>query len=630
MLGPIEDGLSDEQEPPGPRQRERLEIAQRNGLRLLKLVNTLLDFSRIEAGRVQAVYEATDLASYTAELASNFRSAIERAGLGFVVECEPLPQAIYVDREMWEKVVLNLLSNALKFTFEGEIRVALNATEQGAELRVQDTGTGIPEHELPHVFERFHRVEGARSRTQEGSGIGLALVWELVRLHNGTIDIASQLGQGTTFTVRLAAGTSHLPSDRLNATRTVTSTATSADIYVEEAQRWLAPGTIDLTRGDGGATPTARARLLIADDNADMRDYLRRLLEHAYDVEVVPDGEAALVAARRQTPDLILTDVMMPGLDGFQLLRALRSQAETQLVPVIMLSARAGEESRVEGLEAGADDYLVKPFTARELRARVRSNLQLAELRREAARLEQQARLEAEREGQRMHQLFEEAPAIMCLLSGPEHVFTLANAQYQRVIGQRDILGKPIREAMPEVAGQGYFELLDEVYQEGKAITGKESRALLARGPGGALEEAYFDFIYAPFRGSAGQVEAVFVHGFEVTEQVLARRRVEQLADEREATLRKVEQLADERQAALRARDQFLSIASHELRTPVAGIKGSAQLLMHLLARGALQEEQLRQFLERICDSSDRLAVLTQDLLDVSRLQCPCPKRANT
>ena len=184
-------------------------------MRLLKLVNTLLDFSRIEAGRAHASYAPTDLAKLTAELASNFSSACEKAGLRLRVECPPLHEPVYVDRGMWEKIVLNLLSNAFKFTFEGEIEVALADTGAGVELRVRDTGIGIAAHEIPRVFERFHRVEGAKARTHEGSGIGLAFVQELVDMHGGEIRVDSELGRGSTFTVCLRFGSGHLPREHL-------------------------------------------------------------------------------------------------------------------------------------------------------------------------------------------------------------------------------------------------------------------------------------------------------------------------------------------------------------------------------------------------------------------------------
>src|SRR5215510_10753933 len=225
MLGPLEQALSAGDGALHPQQRTELEVVHRNGLRLLKLVNTLLDFARIEAGRIEASYEPTDLAACTADLASVFRSAIERAGLRLVVDCPPLPEAVYVDRDMWEKIVLNLLSNAFKFTFAGEIAIRLSWGETHITLTVRDTGTGIPAHELPQIFERFHRIREARARTYEGAGIGLALVQELVRLHGGAITVASEVGVGTTFTVTIPTGSAHLPAERVGAARSLASTA---------------------------------------------------------------------------------------------------------------------------------------------------------------------------------------------------------------------------------------------------------------------------------------------------------------------------------------------------------------------------------------------------------------------
>ncbi|MGH7319393.1 MAG: ATP-binding protein, partial [Candidatus Rokuibacteriota bacterium] len=380
-----------------PTQRERQEVAHRNAMRLLRLVNSLLDFSRIEAGRVDAVYEPVDLAALTADLASVFRSAVERAGLKLIVDCATLGRPVHVDRDMWEKIVLNLLSNAFKFTFEGGITVALRPAEERVELLVRDTGTGIAAEELPHIFERFHRVRSAHGRTHEGTGIGLALVQELVKLHGGTVRVTSELNRGATFTVAIPFGTAHLPADRIGATRTLTSTALGAAPYVEEALRWL-PDEIaaDVAAFSAAPVSTQGARVLLADDNADMRDYVRRLLSQHWTVEAVGDGQAALEAARARRLDLVLTDVMMPRLDGFALLRALRAEAGTRSIPVILVSARAGEESRVEGLDAGADDYLVKPFSARELLARVNAHLELARVRREMMDRERAARMQAE------------------------------------------------------------------------------------------------------------------------------------------------------------------------------------------------------------------------------------------
>ena len=392
LLGPASDALAEADLT--ARDRERWQLVHGNAQRLQKLVNTLLDFSRIEAGRAQARYRPTDLASLTVDLASAFRSAIERAGLAFQVDCPPLPSAIYVDQDMWEKIVLNLLSNALKFTHEGTIAIALRWRDDRAELIVRDSGAGIPEKDLPHLFERFHRVEGTRARTHEGSGIGLALVQELVRLHGGSIRANSVVGQGTALTVVLPAGASHLPADRVERETSPTPLTSNADAYVNEAFRWLPeasrPGTASQTASESGPSVALPLlldrRILVADDNPDMRSYVARILRTHWRVDTVENGEAALEKLREGPYDLVLSDVMMPGIDGFALLRAVRSDARLAGLPVILLSARAGEESRVEGLHAGADDYLVKPFSARELLARVSTHLALGRARKESER----------------------------------------------------------------------------------------------------------------------------------------------------------------------------------------------------------------------------------------------------
>lgn len=393
MLTPLEEVLARKQLP--TQDAQLLDVAHRNSLRLLKLVNSLLDFSRIEAGRIQARYEPVDLGVITSDLASNFRSAVEKAGLALVVDVQPVTAEVYVDRDMWEKVVLNLLSNAFKFTFEGSITVKVRPAEDNKSVQVAiiDTGTGIPEAELANLFERFRRVEGARSRSYEGSGIGLALVQELVKLHGGDITVTSAPGRGSAFTISLPIGRGHLPQDRIGIRGSDEGRETRVQAYVDEAMGWLG----DMHDGHPTAAqagdpvspiPGASDRLiLLADDNGDMRRYVARLLSQAgFKVEAVADGAAALDAARRLKPDLILSDVMMPRLDGFGLLAALRAEPYLRDVPLLLLSARAGEEARVEGLRSGADDYLTKPFTAAELIARVDAQLKLAQVRKENAK----------------------------------------------------------------------------------------------------------------------------------------------------------------------------------------------------------------------------------------------------
>src|SRR5215472_7523078 len=414
MLGPLEELLANARHRLSTQEQQQAEVARRNALRLLKLVNTLLDFSRIEAGRLQASYQPTDLAGFTSEIASAFDSAMENAGLRFSVECQPITEPVFVDHDMWEKVVLNLLSNAFKFTLEGEVAVTLRPVDGAVELQVHDTGVGIPEEQRERVFERFHRIEGTHARTYEGTGIGLALVQELVKLHGGSVRVESALGQGSTFTVTIPRGKGHLPAESIQAAQSFASTTIRAEAYVEEAQQWLGDesgASVDvamlrkLPLGTSSPEPKPQAKrelIVMADDNADMRRYLMHLLGDRYEVHAVADGRQALEATRQLRPALVLADVMMPRLDGFGLLRAIRDDSDLASTPVILVSARAGEESRVEGLQATADDYLVKPFTSRELLARVEAHLKMSNLRRETVEREERLRSEAELERQKL------------------------------------------------------------------------------------------------------------------------------------------------------------------------------------------------------------------------------------
>ncbi|HEY8312178.1 MAG TPA: ATP-binding protein, partial [Gemmatimonadaceae bacterium] len=533
MLAPTEDLLEGAIGKLTAEQREHVLLIHRNEIRLMKLVNTLLEFSRIEAGRVAAAYQPTDLGRYTAELASSFRSTVEKAGLTFIVDTPSVATPVYVDQTMWEKIVLNIISNAFKHTFEGSISVSLSTDSECAQFVVRDTGVGIPADHLPLLFDRFHRVPNAHSRTHEGSGIGLALVHELVKLHGGELRVSSQEGVGSEFTVRIPLGAGHLPEEQLRSTSWVDAAEVTA-AFVQEAQRWIpgdmAPdhksavnGAIDDRGGNGEssgliALPGHAARIILADDNADVREYVGRLLRaHGWDVTACADGSSALAAAKMSPPDLVLSDVMMPGLEGFGLLRALRADPHTSGVPVILLSARAGEESRIEGMEMGADDYLVKPFSARELVARVGAHLSLTKARARANAevenahtalqkthdlLQRQAQatenaLELLRvEQSRLTDLFRQAPAFIAVVRGPDHVFEMANDAYNQLLGFRELVGRKVRDAVPEAAGQGFFELLDGVLATGDAFVGKEIPLTLQREPGSAPEKRFVTFVY--------------------------------------------------------------------------------------------------------------------------------------
>ncbi len=565
------------------RALESVSAAHRNTGRLLRLVNNLLDFSRISAARADPRFAPTDLSAFTAELASSFRSACERVGLDLSVDCRPIGQPTYVDREMWEKVVLNLLSNAVKFTFDGFIKVSMHLADdqRSVQLDVCDTGTGIPKEEMPRVFERFHRVVSAKGRSVEGSGIGLALVNELVSLHGGTVSVKSEPNNGSTFTVRIPLGTAHLCKEQIVEGSTDRAAVPATNPYVTEALQWTSPS--DASAKISGDPETHRATsgsVLVADDNRDMREYLTRLLSDYWRVIAVPDGQAALQTVREQAPDVVLADVMMPNLDGVGLLRALRADQSTAAIPIVLLSARAGEEARIDGLRQGADDYLIKPFSARELIARVQTQMT-----RSRVRAAQNAR------DRRLAEVFRNAPVSIGFLRGPEHVFEFVNDEYRRLFFERDVLGKTVRDALPELKGQGIYELLDRVYQSGEAYFGRSLQMLL-RDPNGPVGERYFDFVYQPLSGTDGE-GGVAVVAFDVTELALARREAE---------------------SANRAKDTFLAMLGHELRNPLAPIVTTLHI-MSLRGQGTMEQERAV-----ITRQVDHMVRLVDDLLDVSRV----------
>jgi PAS domain S-box-containing protein len=596
LLGPLEQTLADPKLP--PELRERFDLIQRNALRLFRLVNSLLDFARIEAGRVQASFERTDLDALTRDLASTFRSAIERAGLSLRVESD-LREPVYVDREMWEKIVLNLLSNAFKFTLEGTITVRLTQDDGRAVFSVADTGVGVPEKEIPRLFDRFHRVQGTRARTQEGSGIGLALVHELVKLHGGTIDVTSTLGRGTTFTVALSLGRTHLPPERLTPPRAQTLPAQGAQQFVQEALRWLPDAANDqdssprslpeaaIAGRDPRFATTFGSRLIVADDNADMRAYLVELLSPVYLVETAADGEQALAAARARRPDLILTDVMMPHLDGFGLLAAIRADESLRSVPVVLLSARAGEEARIEGFDAGADDYLTKPFAARELIARIGAVLELSRMRRVSEE-------ELRRRNAQFETLLNEAPLGVYLVDADFRIREMnpnareAFDEYENVIGAD--FDEVVHRMWPKAHADELVRRFRHTLRTGEPYTAPEH--IEARLDRGVTE--FYEWQINRIARADGRY-GVVCYFRDISVHVRARNAL---------------QFAD------RQKDEFLAMLAHELRNPLAPIQNASALL----AATTLQEPRVQFSVGVIKRQVTQLTRLVDDLLDVSRI----------
>ncbi len=585
LLGPVQDALAS---PARSLDGESLATVNRNALRLLKLVNTLLDFARIEAGRAEASYEPTDLPGFTRDLAGAFRSAIESAGLQFTVECAPLGEPVHIDRSMWEKILFNLLSNALKFTFEGEICVTLSRERNSVRLSVRDTGIGIAADDLPHVFERFRRVRGARGRTHEGTGIGLALAQELVRLHHGTIEVESEAGRGTTFTVAIPLDNRRLAAEQDAAPRSLPSTAVSAEAYVSEALGWV-------DRADPGPLhselPELRQRrVLLADDNADMRDYVGRLLRERWRVEAVSDGRAALDAARKERPDVVVADVMMPEMDGFELLAALRADSATRDVPILLLSARAGEEAILRGISAGADDYLVKPFTARDLLARVDAQMNRAQAR-EAVR-SRMAQIET---------LVNNAPLGAYLVDENLRMVHV-NPIAEKVFGDiPDIAGRDFDDVIHRLWRKDYADEIIRLFRH--TLTTGEPYITPERAEYRIDRQVMEYYEWRVVRIALPDARFGVVCYFrDISAEVRAR----------QAIAESQQRLAD----ANRVKDEFLATLSHELRTPLNAVLGWA----HMLRTGALRPDIQNRALQSLERNAKAQAQLVDDLLDVSRI----------
>jgi len=591
MLSPVEEMLAKAANGGTDSDREMLELVHRNGLRLQKLGNTLLDFSRIEAGRMQAVFEPVDLGQYTAELAANFSSAMERAGLRFEIDCEAV-EDVYVDREMWEKIVLNLLSNALKFTFEGFVRISVKQVGDRIEMAVEDSGTGIPDGELPHIFERFHRVEGAKGRTIEGTGIGLALVHELVKFHAGAIAVKSEAGKGSTFTVAIPIGTSHLAPEKIRAETGRAIAGGRTETFVEEALRWLPRhgGFEDISHLSLPASAHAGERILLADDNADMREYVGRLLGDSFEVVATSNGEEALASAIAHPPGLILSDVMMPGLDGFGLLTELRKHPRTRTIPVILLSARAGEESRIEGLGAGADDYLVKPFTTRELLARVGAHLSMKRRREEAEKTvrESQATLQS---------FYDSSPLLMGIAEreGDDFIALYGNRAASIFFGIDMQAGsglKTLELGMPAEVGRIWTEHYRRSQVEAAPVRFEYEHPAVQ---GSNWLSAVVNYLGD---GPSGRPRFSFI-----AEDITEKRRADELIRRSNEELRRAN--AD--------LEQFAYSASHDLQEPLRQVAIYSQLLERKY--GSKLEGDALDYLTFCVEGAQRMQMLISDLL---------------
>ncbi|KAI8820677.1 uncharacterized protein EV422DRAFT_595751 [Fimicolochytrium jonesii] len=597
MLGPLEDLRSSKKEPPSKFQMEHLTLVSRNAKRLLKLVNSILDFSRLEAGRMQASFKRTDIAAFTRDLASNFRSAITKGGVRFDVQCNEKSKKVYVDHDMWEKIVFNLIGNAFKFTTAGSItvRVENNNDRSAVIFSVTDTGVGIPGEHLDRVFERFHRVEGRGGRSHEGTGIGLALTQELIKLHGGALWVESTVGKGSTFFAKIPVGNAHLPPEMIfeepvNPDSTLTPLRYGQAV-VDDANLWipdrdeetmdssLSDSSLSVSSGSGALPVMTRGcRVLLADDNADMRWYVRSILKNIWTVTEVADGMEALESIRADPPDIIVSDVMMPRLDGIALVKLLKSNPEFKRIPIILLSARAGEEARVDGLELGADDYLVKPFSAKELRARVHAHLEVSRLRMELEKRVQERTKELAESEWRYKTISRLNPVGIFKTTNVGHLI-YTNEMWWHIT---------MHDRVSDPSGRKF---LDSIHPDDREIATNEWQSALTL-PRHTFEVRFYNATlnketcvlaetnleYDDHGNSVGMIGSFT----DLTE----RKRLEK---ERLAALEIAEtyqrRRAEEAERMKRHQELFIDMTCHELRNPLNGIYHNADLLSELLQK---------------------------------------------
>ena len=496
-VGPVEQMLSGRHGEITDEAREQLHIVHRNQQRLLTLVNQILDLAKLEAGEMKLRAAATpNINRFIAEVAGQFGSAAEQRGLELRFALGPACNGVdlYVDREKFERLLWNLLSNALKFTRRGHIEIATEIREDGFRFSVTDTGIGIKEDQVPQVFDRFRQADGSESREFAGTGIGLSLVQEIARLHGGSVSVRSRYGSGTTFQVTIPLGRAHLPDDAIVAapSETLPTRNIASDLaFATEGRAGLEGADGDNLNAEKAFDAT-RATILYAEDHPDLRRYVRRLLATHYNVFLAVDGKDALEKIRRYKPDLVVSDQMMPNMSGRDLLRAIRDDEILRATPVVFLTARAGTDARIESLEAGADDYLTKPFNEGELLARVRNLLQARAQERELEDLNRRLELRIEEQ-------------VAELVRGGELQRFLPRAVAERVLagelgGKDEFTRRKITVLCAEITGLA--ELTEELEPEELSATMNEflrETAAVAAAHGGTVNRLMTDGVMILF-----------------------------------------------------------------------------------------------------------------------------------
>jgi PAS domain S-box-containing protein len=599
IIGPAERLLNPDSAAGPDAQREAAQVIVRNARMLLKHVNDLLDISKLDAGKLKIELQNTDVAALIRFIASHFDVLAAERRIDFRVDTGA-SSICAVDPHKLQRVVMNLLSNAFKFVpTGGVIHCRLDAQRNDLVLTVEDSGPGVKPELRQAIFERFRQGDGGANRHFSGTGLGLAIAHEFVEMHKGTITVLESKLGGARFQVTL-------PAHRLPA-----SGAGNLAFAKQPVDQSTLDGLIEELRMPASAPPAyetgqrdraSKATVLVVEDNIDMNRFVSQSLSAEYNVVSAFDGQEGLEMALASSPTLIVSDIMMPRMSGVQMIAELRLDARSRETPILLLSAKADEELKIRLLEEGAQDFITKPFTERDLRVRVRNLISLRQTQdalQETERIKRQSieavNLKLQERTQQLNEYFQKAPSFMAVLRGPQHTFELANASYENLVGRRSIVGKALLEALPEVDGQGFIELLDGVLRTGEPFVGSAMPVFLRSAEDGQLEQHFVDFVYQPLVGADGRFDGVFVEGHDVTD----RKRAE-----------------DALRTADRRKDDFLATLAHELRNPLAPIRHAAKISKTPHAT----EAQVKWSHDVIDRQVEHMSRLLDDLLEVSRI----------
>jgi PAS domain S-box-containing protein len=615
IIGPAERLMRTNESMTAELQYDSASTIARNAKMLLKHVNDLLEISKLEARKLKIELKDTNVAELVRFVSSHFEVLAKERNIDYNIETEHSLHAA-IDPAKMQRIVMNLLSNAFKFAPEGgAIRCKLDSDSAYLILTIEDSGPGVKPELRNVIFERFRQGDGATNRQFSGTGLGLAIAHEFVEMHKGIIDVTeSELG-GAMFQIKF-------PKNQLTLHPPIESKSeidhTTLDGLLEELRT---PSRIVKAIGETNRKSFDRELILVVEDNPDMNRFICQILSDDFEVVSAFDGDEGLKKALSYLPSMILSDIMMPHVSGVEMIRQIREHSQLNETLIILLSAKADEELRIRLLKDGAQDFIMKPFSELELLVRVKNLIDAKRSRDTLRKIESQKRenleiinRELQSRAQQLSDLFQQTPSFMAILRGADFTFQFANNAYLKLIGREDIVGKPLLKILPEIASQGFVDILNEVLKTGKPYAGKAVPVLLQRNRTIEMEQRCVDFVYEPYIED-NEVVGIFVEGHDVTDEV----KIKNQLIENENRL--------EQQVLERTRDlvtsnedlqQFAHVASHDLKEPIRKIQTFSNRLKFEMTDQITDKG--KSYLDKILSAAGRAYLMIDGVLAYSTL----------